>query len=336
MVQTTEQQPGFNMRAFAQSTMRHDENTVEPVPEKIENEASKTSPDEFSDPIHITGLKQIFNENTGKQTVFDKVPLLKRLFQKHQKKEYRLFDNFEFIVPNFQGTGQIVSIMGGSGCGKSYLLRIIAGLNIPQAGDIKIYGKSQKEYGHVPMVFQQYSSYEWMTALDNVALPMVIKGMSWKDARKEAEKILCQFGLCEHMDKYAKPGVLSGGQLQRISVARCVAANPKLLLLDEATGALDIRMKREVQGMLLNLYYAGGTDLTILNVTHSVEEALYLSNRVIVLKAKPCTIYKMIDINYPGESKTNRRGKWIFSTPEYIEYSRELTATLDEACFEQK
>ena len=104
----------------------------------------------------------------------------------------------------------------------------------------------------------------------------------------------------------------------------------------EATGALDIRMKREVQDMLLNLFYAKGTDITILNVTHSVEEALYLSNRVIVLKAKPCTIYKTIDVHYPGESETNRRGKWIFNTQEYVNYSRELTATLDEACFEQK
>ena len=329
-------EPTFNTNRFTQDTMHYDENTAEPVQEKTENEAPKTSPDAFSDPIHITGLKQIFNENTGKPTLFDRFPILKRLFPKHQKKEYRLFDNFDFIVPNFPGMGQIVSIMGGSGCGKSYLLRIIAGLNVPQEGNVKIYGKSQKDYGHVPMVFQQYSSYDWMTALDNVALPMVVKGMSWKDARKEAEKILCQFGLCEHIDKYAKPGVLSGGQLQRISVARCVAANPKLLLLDEATGALDIRMKREVQDMLLSLYYAGDTDLTILNVTHSVEEALYLSNRIIVLKAKPCRIHKVIDIHYPGESQDNRRGKWIFNTPEYIRYSRELTETLDEACFEQK
>lgn len=323
--------PSFNTKSFAQDTMNY--GVVNMANEKTENKVQKASPETSLDAIHITGLKQVFNENTGKKTLFDKVPFIGRIFRYKPKKEYRLFDNFEFVVPNFQSTGQIISIMGGSGCGKSYLLRIIAGLNTPQAGDIKIYGKTQKEYGHVPMVFQQYSSYDWMTALDNVALPMVVKGKSWKDARKEAEKILCNFGLCEHMDKYAKPGVLSGGQLQRISVARCIAANPKLLLLDEATGALDIRMKREVQDMLLNLYYAGDTDLTILNVTHSVEEALYLSNRIIVLQAKPCTIYKTIDIHYPGESQTNRRGKWIFNTQEYVNYSRELTATLDEACF---
>lgn len=296
------------------SLVRESMQTMEP--QKIENEVPNTDFKTSCDAISITGLKQIFNENT--------------------EKEYRLFDNFNLNIPDFKNSGQVISIMGGSGCGKSYLLRIIAGLNIPQQGDIKIFGKSLKEYGHIPMVFQQYSSYEWMTALDNVALPMTLKGMSWKDARVKAREILCNFGLCEHADKYAKPGVLSGGQLQRISVARCIATDSQLLLLDEATGALDIRMKREVQDMLLNLFYKEGNNITILNVTHSVEEALYLSNRIIILKAKPCTIYKTMDIHYPGESDTNKRGKWIFSTDEYVKYSRELTATLDEACFEQK
>ena len=145
-------------------------------------------------------------------------------------------------------------------------------------------------------------------------------------------EILCSFGLCEHAEKYAKPGVLSGGQLQRVSVARCIATDSQILLLDEATGALDIRMKREVQDMLLNLFYDLNRDMTILNVTHSVEEALYTSNRIIILQAKPCRIFKTMDIKYPGESVNNKRGKWIFNTDEYVRYSRELTAALDEAC----
>ena len=91
-------------------------------------------------------------------------------------------------------------------------------------------------------------------------------------------------------------------------------------------------MEREVQDMLLNLFYSDHCDITILNVTHSVEEALYTSNRVVVLQAKPCRIFKTMDIHYPGESKSNRRGKWIFNTEDYVRYSRELTAALDEAC----
>lgn len=295
----------------AQSLMRESMQINEPAQNTVQ-EASKTDSGGTSDIISVNGLRQVFNENT--------------------EKEYRLFDNFSLTVPDFHNEGQLISIMGGSGCGKSYLLRVIAGLNTVQSGEILIHGKPFHEYGHIPMVFQQYSSYEWMTVLDNVALPMVLKGVPKKEARKRAMEILCSFGLCEHAEKYAKPGVLSGGQLQRVSVARCIATDSQILLLDEATGALDIRMKREVQDMLLNLFYDLNRDMTILNVTHSVEEALYTSNRIIILQAKPCRIFKMMDIKYPGESVNNRRGKWIFNTDEYVRYSRELTAALDEAC----
>lgn len=295
----------------AQSLMRESMQINEPAQNTVQ-EAPKTNSGGTSDIISVNGLRQVFNENT--------------------EKEYRLFDNFSLTVPDFHNEGQLISIMGGSGCGKSYLLRVIAGLNTVQSGEILIHGKPFHEYGHIPMMFQQYSSYEWMTVLDNVALPMVLKGVPKKEARKRAMEILCSFGLCEHAEKYAKPGVLSGGQLQRVSVARCIATDSQILLLDEATGALDIRMKREVQDMLLNLFYDLNRDMTILNVTHSVEEALYTSNRIIILQAKPCRIFKTMDIKYPGESVNNRRGKWIFNTDEYVRYSRELTAALDEAC----
>ena len=303
----------FNSQSLVRETMQGP--AAEITPQSVQNpavEAQNVAPAAFSDIINVNGLRQVFNENTDK--------------------EYRLFDDFSFTVPDFKDEGQLISIMGGSGCGKSYLLRVIAGLNTVQSGQISIEGKPLHEYGHIPMVFQQYSSYEWMTVLDNVALPMVLKDVPKKEARKKAMEILCSFGMCEHAEKYAKPGVLSGGQLQRVSVARCIATDSKILLLDEATGALDIRMKREVQDMLLNLFYSDLCDMTILNVTHSVEEALYTSNRVVVLQAKPCRIFKTMDIHYPGESKSNRRGKWVFNTEEYVRYSRELTAALDEAC----
>lgn len=304
----------FNSQSLVRETMQRPSSDaiVTPAVQNTIVDTSNVAPVAFSNIISVNGLRQVFNENTDR--------------------EYRLFDDFSFTVPDFKDEGQLISIMGGSGCGKSYLLRVIAGLNTVQSGQILIEGKSLHEYGHIPMVFQQYSSYEWMTVLDNVALPMILKGVSKKEAREKAMDILCSFGLYEHAEKYAKPGVLSGGQLQRVSVARCIATDSKILLLDEATGALDIRMKREVQDMLLNLFYSELCDMTILNVTHSVEEALYTSNRIIVLQAKPCRIFKTMDIHYTGESKNNRRGKWVFNTEEYVSYSRELTAALDEAC----
>lgn len=304
----------FNSQSLVRETMQRPSSDaiVTPAVQNTIVDTSNVASVAFSNIISVNGLRQVFNENTDR--------------------EYRLFDDFSFTVPDFKDEGQLISIMGGSGCGKSYLLRVIAGLNTVQSGQILIEGKSLHEYGHIPMVFQQYSSYEWMTVLDNVALPMILKGVSKKEAREKAMDILCSFGLYEHAEKYAKPGVLSGGQLQRVSVARCIATDSKILLLDEATGALDIRMKREVQDMLLNLFYSELRDMTILNVTHSVEEALYTSNRIIVLQAKPCRIFKTMDIHYTGESKNNRRGKWVFNTEEYVSYSRELTAALDEAC----
>lgn len=201
-----------------------------------------------------------------------------------------------------------------------------AGLMTPQSGDIRIHGQHIDTYKSVPMVFQAYSSFEWMTVLDNVALPMVLNGTDKKTARQKAYDILSLVGLEQHASKYAKASVLSGGQLQRVSIARCLASDSSVFFLDEATGALDIKMKREIQDLIIKI--ASETEHTIINVTHSVEEALYISDKIFVLKPNPCTIYKEMDISY-GDSK---RGRWILETDTYREYSRTLSSTLDEVC----
>lgn len=255
---------------------------------------------------------------------------LTQIFNKGEENEYQLFNDFSLDIPDFPGVGQLISIMGASGCGKSRMLRALAGLDTIESGEILVYGKDRREYGNIPMVFQTYSNYEWMTVLENVALPMILKGENKEVANKKAMEILEVVGLAEHADKYAKNGVLSGGQLQRISIARCLASNSQIMLLDEATGALDINMKREIQNIILKIFYESPFDPTILNVTHSIEEAIYLSNRVIVLGANPCRIHKVLDIHFPGEEVRNR-GPWVVDTPEFAEYTRLLTQYLDEA-----
>ena len=177
------------------------------------------------------------------------------------------------------------------------------------------------------MVFQTYSNYEWMTILDNVMLPMKIKGINPKEAKERAMDLIQLVGLEEHYNKYAKSSILSGGQLQRVSIARSLACDSKVILLDEATGALDIKMKREVQNIILKII--NNSEKTILNVTHSVEEAVYLSTKIIILLPKPCRIYKTMDIHFDGEPP---RDKWIFNTRQFIEYSNELTQHLEEVC----
>jgi ABC-type nitrate/sulfonate/bicarbonate transport system ATPase subunit len=257
--------------------------------------------------VEIKGLRQVFNE--GKEN------------------EYRLFDNFNLTIDDIANKSELVSIMGASGCGKSQLLRMLAGLSKPQSGDIRIYGKSIDEYGSVPMVFQTYSNYEWMTVIENVMLPMLVKGVDKKTAREKAMQWIKMVGLEEHTNKYAKNSLLSGGQLQRVSIARSLACDSKIILLDEATGALDIKMKRDVQNIILKIL--NESEKTIINVTHSVEEAVYLSTKVIVLLPKPCRIYKTMDIYFDGEPP---RDKWIFGTKQFIEYSNQLTMILEEVC----
>jgi NitT/TauT family transport system ATP-binding protein len=285
---------------------RENEKPVEEV-QKITD--TKNRGDGTVDVIEIKHLTQIFNEGTPN--------------------EYRLFEDFNLTIPDFIGKGQLISIMGGSGCGKSQLLRAIAGLSKIPKGDIKIYGKDISEYNHIPMVFQTYSNYEWMTVLENVMLPMKIRGIGKEEAKEKAMKLIELVGLTEHAGKYAKSSSLSGGQLQRVSIARSLACNSPIILFDEATGALDIKMKREVQNIILKIFYESELDPTIINVTHSIEEAVYLSNRIIVLQPKPCRIYKTLDIDY---NETEPRDKWVFDTPQFNDYTNELTKVLEEVC----
>ena len=251
---------------------------------------------------------------------------LTHVFDEGTEHEFKIFDDFNLQVEDKPNVSEVVSIMGGSGCGKSCLLRMAAGLLSPQQGDIRILGRTIDEYKSVPMVFQSYSSFEWMTVIDNVALPMVLKGMDKKKARELAMDTLKLVGLEQQVNKYAKASMLSGGQLQRVSIARCLTSGSKVFFLDEATGALDIKMKREIQDLIIKI--ASETECTIINVTHSLEEALYISNKIFILKPNPCKIYKEMDIVYPS----SERGRWVFDSNEYREYSKQLSEILDEVC----
>lgn len=251
---------------------------------------------------------------------------LRQIFNEGKPNEYRLFDDFNLTIEDTPNKSELISIVGGSGCGKSQILKVIAGLSKVQSGEVKIFGKPRIEVGSIPMVFQTYSNYEWMTVLENVMLPMVIKGIPKIEAKEKAVEFIKQVGLEDHIDKYAKNSILSGGQLQRVSIARSLACESKIILLDEATGALDIKMKREVQGIIQKIGYTA--ERTIINVTHSVEEAVFLSTKIIILLPKPCRIYKVIDIDF-GEGP---RERGILGTDKFNEYSGELTRALEEVC----
>jgi ABC-type nitrate/sulfonate/bicarbonate transport system ATPase subunit len=254
---------------------------------------------------------------------------LTQIFNKGQENEYKLFENFSLDIPDFPGKGQLISIMGASGCGKTRLVRVLCGLDTVQSGTCEIYGKITDISTNVPMVFQNYSSFEWETVAENVMLPMIIKGVKKDEARKRAMELLKIVGLEDRANNY--PHKLSGGQQQRVAIARSLACNSQILVLDEATGALDMKSKRDIQDTILNLWYDFEADPTIINISHSIDEVAYISNRVIILKPNPCEVYKIIDIEYPGED-TKRRGEWVFDTPEYTQYVKEITKTMEEIC----
>lgn len=217
---------------------------------------------------------------------------------------FTLFDNFNLDIKDFKNVGQFISIMGQSGCGKSQLLKVISGLNKPQSGSVKIYGKEQTDKDAIPMVFQQYSSFPWMSVLDNIALPLKMKGISKSERTEKAMEMVKIVGLEGHENKWAQYPILSGGQLQRVSIGRALIANSQILLLDEFSSGLDIRMKREIQDTLLDVYYNSKLDPTVINVTHDILEAVYCSNRIYILSANPCKIHTVIDIDFGVEKRT--------------------------------
>jgi len=235
-------------------------------------------------------------------------------------KDTILFDNFNFNIEDLPGEGQFISLLGKSGCGKSTILRYISGLQKPTDGHIYMYGKELTENDFIPMVFQQYSSFHWKSVIENVALPLLIHGVNKQEAFDRAEEIIKLVGLAGQENKWAKAPLLSGGQLQRVAIARSIVANPKILLLDEPFSGLDIINRTSLQNILLDLFYNPKVDVTFILVTHDIREAVYLSNRLYVMKNNPGEISKQFNIDFGTERRT-RDTKYL---PEFVNLTREI------------
>ncbi|MBU3704106.1 MAG: ABC transporter ATP-binding protein [Ilumatobacteraceae bacterium] len=202
--------------------------------------------------------------------------------------------------------GEFVSLIGPSGCGKSTLLRLIANLLEPTSGDVVVAGKSatqarlDQDYG---MAFQQAGLFDWRTVAKNIELPLELKG--WDKAKREAraKEMLDLVKLPEFAAHF--PWQLSGGMQQRVAIARALAAHPPLLLMDEPFGALDEMTREHMQAELLSICAKTGT--TVVFVTHSIPEAVYLSNRVVVMSPRPGRITKIVDVNLDGQRNESTR-----------------------------
>jgi len=202
--------------------------------------------------------------------------------------------------------GEFVSLIGPSGCGKSTLLRLIANLIDPTSGDVSVNGKSaaqarlDQDYG---MAFQQAGLFDWRTVEKNIELPLELKGWDRAKRRKRTHEMLELVKLPEfarHM-----PWELSGGMQQRVAIARALAAHPQLLLMDEPFGALDEMTREHMQAELLQICEL--TETTVVFVTHSIPEAVYLSDRVVVMSPRPGKVTEVIDVALGSSRDENTR-----------------------------
>lgn len=206
-------------------------------------------------------------------------------------------------------TGEFVCAVGASGSGKSTLLRLIAGLDMPTGGEITVDGIRVIGPGaDRGMVFQSYTLYPWMSVAKNVGFGLEMQGISKAEQRSRVTYYLDVVGLTEFA--HAFPRELSGGMKQRVAIARALACQPKILLMDEPFGALDVQTKEAMQQFLLDLWQRTGT--TILMITHDVEEAVFLSQRVYVLTARPGTIRQELQVELPGDRSYKIKRKSLF------------------------
>ncbi|TQK18419.1 NitT/TauT family transport system ATP-binding protein [Microbacterium sp. SLBN-154] len=193
--------------------------------------------------------------------------------------------------------GEFVSLIGPSGCGKSTLLRLIADLDTASSGHIEVFGKDpsrarrDQDYG---IAFQQAGLLPWRTVAANIALPLEIHGVGAADRRTRVTELTEMVGLTDFADRY--PDQLSGGMQQRVAIARALAEQPRLLLMDEPFGALDEMTRERMQTELARI--ATETGAAVVFVTHSIPEAVFLSDRVVVMSPRPGRITSVVDVSF--------------------------------------
>lgn len=237
--------------------------------------------------------------------------------------------DISFKVENRPDKGEFVCVLGPSGCGKSTILRLIAGLPPqfpPTKGSVKVSGRPVEGPGSDRgMVFQDYTSFDNRTVLQNVAFGMECAGMSRKDRESQAREWIAKVGLDVHRDAGKYPHQLSGGMRQRVAIARTLALGPKIILMDEPFGALDPFTRFNMQDQLVSLWRE--REETVFFVTHSVEEAVYLGDRVYLLSPGPGTLVK--EISLPGPDRPAREMQREKSFTETVFAIRDIIEKLE-------
>lgn len=215
---------------------------------------------------------------------------------------------------------EFVCVLGPSGCGKSTLIRILAGLESHTSGDVLLDGKPVSGPGRDRgMVFQGYTLFPWLTVKKNVMFGLEMNGISATEAGREAELWLELVGLEKFANAY--PHELSGGMKQRVAIARALVNQPRILLMDEPFGALDAQSRARMQAHLLEIWR--NIDITILFITHDLDEAIYLADRILVLKAHPGEVQELIEVPVPRP-----RSPGQFTSPEFLATKARIEALI--------
>ena len=215
---------------------------------------------------------------------------------------------------------EFVCVVGASGSGKSTLLRLVAGLEMPTEGTVEVDGETVIGPGaDRGMVFQDYTLYPWMTVQKNVEFGLKLQGIDRLTRREQASYYLDMVGLVDFAQ--ALPKQLSGGMKQRVAIARALTSRPKILLMDEPFGALDVQTKESMQQFMLELWER--TDTSILMITHDVREAVFLAQRIYVMSARPGTVQAEIVVKLGRSRDAHTR-----DLPEFITYQDEIMAQL--------
>ncbi|WP_429952142.1 ABC transporter ATP-binding protein [Comamonas sediminis] len=216
--------------------------------------------------------------------------------------------------------GEFVVLLGASGCGKSTLLNLVTGFDKPTAGRIVVNGREvNKVDPHCGMVFQQYALFPWLTVIDNVAFGLKMKGIAKAERLQVARRFIEMVGLKGFEDKY--PNALSGGMRQRVSIARVLANDPDVILLDEPFAALDAMTRQVLQDELLQIYEK--SKKTIIFITHSIDEALLLSTRMLIMSARPGRVVTDIRNDLPMP-----RNAQVQLSPRYNELKGQIWDTV--------
>ena len=252
----------------------------------------------------------------------DSAVLARGIIKQYMNGAFTALDNISMDL----NEKQIVAFIGPSGCGKTTMLRLISGLEYPTSGHLTTFGQSIQGPGpDRGMIFQAYTSFPWLTAQGNIEYGMKIMGVSKAERRSKAMEFLKLVHLEKFKDSY--PNSLSGGMKQRVAIARTLAQNPRVLLMDEPFGALDAQVRWEMQEMMIEVIER--ENKTVIMVTHDIQEAIYLADRIIFFTRQPGRIKADMILEFKNGRRFAHKEELI-SQPGYVDAERRLFSMMRE------